>query len=367
SYKPKVPWYDSLSSASQAELTGKYNIPKRIITVHYTRRQAELSVIDADNWGIVLNQYTLRGYENQSFVVPNPTYWYLKIINPALQSLKGVYNSPRVEIGVVYEHFKTTVIVNYYSTTGIFLGSNSSTGYAGNSYGFEAPVSMGYYDLVSAENYSGLYGPQNQVINVYYYYNPPIITHVTHKKVSKTVPATSEMDFDEPMSEWTQAMKETYFRYGKATFTDPNSAGYKNFYKTVYSWEDITYNTTAKGNGMTKSPKDNHPGKWNNNSWTQKSWMGDNWDINGLHYADGRSYIDPSEVWGTVIPFIAFSGGIVSAWGMLDPETPLDDPDYGNDNGLNHGLDGLQQIPFSEEGIEEGNDESGEYDPYDDK
>lgn len=281
-YNPEVPWFDSLTYASQKKITGKYNQPKTDITVHYTRRQAQIVVVDIDNWGNILNQYILNGYEGNTFVVHNPSYWYLKIVNKSLQTIKGTYETPKTIISVLYNHFKTNVSVNYYSLNGMFLGSTSKSGYAGTTYAFQAPLSMGYYNLIGTRTYSGYFGAENKVIDIYYKYNPPIITYTVseqiptiitvYKKVAVSKPASSVMDFNEPVSQWTSAMKEIYFRNGKATFTDPSTKDYKDFYRTVYSWEGVTYHSTttitttktkiASGNGMTKPPTDNHPGEW---------------------------------------------------------------------------------------------------------
>ncbi len=270
SYTPQVPWYDSLTYASQKKIVGRYSQPKTDIVVHYTRRQSQINVVDIDNWGNILKQYTLSGYEGNTFISNSPYYWYLRIANSSLITLRGTYKMPKASMAILYNHFKTTITVRYYGVNGTFLDSSSNTGFAGDSYGFQAPLSIGYYNLVSNQNYSGYFGAQNKVINIYYSYNPPVTTYTVSKEVTTTtgkyVPVKVKMNFDEPMSEWTTEMKEMYFRYGKATFTDPSSKEYRNFYTTVYKWEGITthYTTTetktktATGSGGTN----NDSGNW---------------------------------------------------------------------------------------------------------
>ncbi|MDR0299832.1 MAG: MucBP domain-containing protein, partial [Streptococcaceae bacterium] len=71
------------------------------------------------------------------------------------------------------------VTLNYISEDGTYLGSDTIRGVYGQSYDISAPSSIGYYELESASDYSGIYGTDNQVINVVYRYVPPIIYYYT--------------------------------------------------------------------------------------------------------------------------------------------------------------------------------------------
>lgn len=180
SYKPAIPWFDSLTYASQKDITGVYKQPKTTITVHYTRRQSTIVVIDKDDRGNLLRRYTLRGYEGNSYRAISPSYSNLILANSAQHILSGTYNKPNQTIPVLYKHFKTSVTFIYYGTNGARLGSNKISGWCGTTYSYSVPSRFGYYYLNGGTHYSGTYKNYNQTVNVSYYYNPPVIHTTSH-------------------------------------------------------------------------------------------------------------------------------------------------------------------------------------------
>ncbi|MFC4653266.1 hypothetical protein ACFO26_10150, partial [Lactococcus nasutitermitis] len=177
SYKPKVPWYDSLSSASQAELTGKYNIPKRIITVHYTRRQAEFTLYFVDDRGNLLGSQTHHSYEGLSYHFNLPHYNYLVLVNSKLQSFGGEYKAPRIAAVIEYKHIPAYLTVNL-SIDGQIQNSAVFDGYWGDSYYYPiSPLGLSY--LTPYPGYSYVSGRFNAIYNsvtLNYYYVRSTVT-----------------------------------------------------------------------------------------------------------------------------------------------------------------------------------------------
>ncbi|MGY3735250.1 MucBP domain-containing protein [Lactococcus taiwanensis] len=237
-FQPSVPWYDSLTYASQKNITGKYSQPKTDITVHYTRRQASVTIIDKDNWGNTIKIYTLKSYEGLHYRSVSPYYWWL---NCTLVLVSGEYRHPKQTIIVKYNHIPAYVNVtltldgqpcvrlklmgylnqwrtyhipnlndpwlipypgqttmrwyfstvnnsvtipythivsnvtfNYYGTNGIYLGTSGGISHwAGTVNHYSVPNELGYYDLIGGSYYSVFWQKYNQVVNVYYRFNPP--------------------------------------------------------------------------------------------------------------------------------------------------------------------------------------------------
>jgi len=112
SYTPPVPWYDHLTYAEQKTITGKYGIEKAVITVHYTRLQAQVDVYAVDDRKNILWEHTFKGYENEEYGVIMPSFQYLQIVNPKLQRFTGRYIAPNTVILVEYKHIPAHLLVN---------------------------------------------------------------------------------------------------------------------------------------------------------------------------------------------------------------------------------------------------------------
>ncbi|MFC4652186.1 hypothetical protein ACFO26_04630, partial [Lactococcus nasutitermitis] len=165
------------SSASQAELTGKYNIPKRIITVHYTRRQAEITLYFIDDRGQLLGHQTYHNYENNEYLLSPPHYPYLSLVNTKLQTLKGTYSHPQTTIIIEYKHIPAYLTVNL-SIDGQVQSSTVFDGYWGDSYYYPiSPLGVNY--LMPYPGYSYVSGRFNAIYNsvtLNYYYVRSTVT-----------------------------------------------------------------------------------------------------------------------------------------------------------------------------------------------
>ncbi|RZI49627.1 MucBP domain-containing protein [Lactococcus kimchii] len=177
-YNPEVPWFDSLTYASQKKITGKYNQPKTDITVHYTRRQASITVIDKDDWGKILETRTFTSYENYPYRIENPSYWNLTLQNPAQKVLTGIYRQPKATITVIYKHIPAYVHTTLDLDNRPIGVTTVNQGWLGYNYFFHIPNENDpYLTPYPGPNTISGYFNQTQIYRIINYYH--ITTSVT--------------------------------------------------------------------------------------------------------------------------------------------------------------------------------------------
>lgn len=176
-YNPEVPWFDSLTYASQKKITGKYNQPKTDITVHYTRRQAQLDLYFVDDRGHLLGHQSYKSYEGLKYNINLPHYRYLELVNSNLQHFTGIYKSPIMGGVIEYKHIPAELRINF-KIDGVTQKTSIVKGYWGDAYSLEIPqINVPY--LIPRPGVRYISGHFWQLYNTYdinYYYISSSVT-----------------------------------------------------------------------------------------------------------------------------------------------------------------------------------------------
>lgn len=177
SYTPKVPWYDSLSYASQKKIVGKYNQPKTDIVVHYTRRQSQIDLYFVDDRGKFLGHQIQTSFEGLSYHFNLPHYPYLELVNSKLQNFTGTYTVPRVAIVIQYKHIPAYLNINL-NVGGVNQNTTTFDGYWGDYYYYPfSPLALPYLTPYPGYNHvSGQFSNIWNTVNLNYNY---VTTSVT--------------------------------------------------------------------------------------------------------------------------------------------------------------------------------------------
>jgi hypothetical protein len=279
---PNVPWTDQLTYASQTRITGSFGIGKQVITVYYTRLEAQLTVQAMDDWGNLLTTLHYRGYLGDTYTVNMPSYWYLKIENPAYQKFSGTYLQQNNEMYIIYDHIPAVLHVNV-NVEGQTTWSQDFDGFLNVPYGFPIASYSAYYLTPNPGPswISGTFTSTWSVQNYNYYYVRSTIT-ITYVGSDGTYLGSETFSgiagqgfgftFARDMGRFTlpypsslsgtytgynqnfvirySTTKTDYYRYGRAVFNDPTNlygdelTAYNNFWGNVYGWEGVAYQPT---------------------------------------------------------------------------------------------------------------------------
>jgi hypothetical protein len=152
--------YDLFGSSLQAHLITQTRVHGHIY--YYDNRDTQFHTPDDFIW-----------WDNVPVNIPHP---HFDDYDYTHEEHRGDAQHPELDY---HYNWMRKVTLNYYGEDGTYLGSDTIRGVYGRPYSISAPSEIGYYELESASNYSGTYGPDNQVINVIYRYVPPITYYYT--------------------------------------------------------------------------------------------------------------------------------------------------------------------------------------------
>ena len=161
--------YDLFGSALQAHLTTQV---RDIVYLNY---------YDADeNNQLIVPQHQFIWFPNVSWNVPVSTFPHYQY---GWQNQKTTGNI--IHVGDYY-HIQSTVTYAYYGTDGTYLGQESTSGLYNKPYSVSVPYNFGDYYIEGNKIRAGLYPKQDETLNVYYKYVPPIVYYNTSNPYATT-------------------------------------------------------------------------------------------------------------------------------------------------------------------------------------
>ena len=229
--------YDLFGSALQAHLTTQV---RDIVYLNY---------YDADeNNQLIVPQHQFIWFPNVSWNVPVSTFPHYQY---GWQNQKTTRNI--IHVGDYY-HIQSTVTYAYYGTDGTYLGQESTSGLYNKPYSVSVPYNFGDYYIEGNKIRAGLYPKQDETLNVYYKYVPPIVYYNTSNPYATTYYANGYEyvpNYIPPVVYYTP----TYDGYGYV-------GGYS--YSSGYAYSSGGGNTNGgiSNNGNSSQPYINHKGNY---------------------------------------------------------------------------------------------------------
>ncbi|EQC90266.1 cell-wall-anchored protein SasA (LPXTG motif) [Lactococcus cremoris subsp. cremoris TIFN7] len=154
--------YDLFGSALQAHLATQ------------VRDVVYLNYYDADeNNRLIVPQHQFIWFPGMTWTVPAS-----KFPHYAYGQESQHRNGNTIIVGDYY-HIQNTVTYDYYGTDGTYLGQESTTGLYGHAYSVNVPYNFGNYYIEDSTTESGTYPKDDETLDVYYKYVPPIVYYNT--------------------------------------------------------------------------------------------------------------------------------------------------------------------------------------------
>ena len=125
-------------------------------------------------------QHQFIWFPNVSWNVPVSTFPHYQY---GWQNQKTTGNI--IHVGDYY-HIQSTVTYAYYGTDGTYLGQESTSGLYNKPYSVSVPYNFGDYYIEGNKIRAGLYPKQDETLNVYYKYVPPIVYYNTSNPYATT-------------------------------------------------------------------------------------------------------------------------------------------------------------------------------------